>query len=151
MAQGVANSWSKLLTRRLGAKREAWWLPDRSPNPCPDTSDAWIIFLPQGALLMLEKDAATVIGQRLQDSQNCLAGILRAGNFSGEQLPVEMRLGGRMSRAKRALLFRHGCANGAADGQYLSSCRLPGFHSIIVYHRHSKRWSILLSLGESTA
>jgi hypothetical protein len=81
---------------------------------------------------MLEKDAETAIGQRLQDSQSCLASILRAGNFGGEQFPVEMRLGGRMSRAKRALQFRHGSAHGAADGQYLSSCGFPGFHTTII-------------------
>ena len=77
------------------------------------------------ALPMLEEDAKAAAHSCLQDSQSRLARVLRAGNLGGGQLSVEMRLGGWMSGAKRALLFRFSSAHGATDGQYLSQREFP--------------------------
>src|ERR1022692_3572875 len=57
-----------------------------------------------------------------------------------------MCLGGRMACAQRAPLSRFSSTHGAAHGQYVSQREL-GLHIniIIIQHRRSKRWSILLS------
>lgn len=98
---------------------------------------------------MLQENAQAAAGDGLQDSQNRLAGILRAANLGGSQVPVEMSLGGRMSGAKRTSRFRFSSAHRAADRQYLSQCEFRGFHTDIIRHREFERWSILL-FGSST-
>jgi hypothetical protein len=98
---------------------------------------------------MLQKEAKAAAGDGLQDSQNCLAGILRAANLGGSQVPVEMSLGRRMSGAKRTSRLRFSSAHRAADRQYMSQREFRGFHTDIIRHREFKRWSILL-FGSST-
>jgi hypothetical protein len=88
---------------------------------------------------MLEKDAQAAARNCLQHSQSCQSRVLRAGDLGGGQFPVEVRLGGRMSRAKRAFLFRFGSAHGATHGQYTSQREFLGFHSNIIQHRQFER------------
>ena len=55
---------------------------------------------------MLEQDAKTVAPKFLQDPQKRLAGVLRAGSLGGGHTSSEVRLGGRVSCAESASLFR---------------------------------------------
>ena len=84
---------------------------------------------------MLEKDAKAAARNFLQDSHNCFARVLSAGSLGGGQTSGEMRLGGRVSCAKRALLFWFRPAHRATDGQYLSQREVFGLHPNIIQHR----------------
>ena len=55
---------------------------------------------------MLKDDTKSAARNFLQDSQSRLAKGLRAGSLGGGQTSGEMRLGGWVSRAESALLFR---------------------------------------------
>jgi hypothetical protein len=89
---------------------------------------------------MLEKDSKAK-RERFQDPQRR---VFWAANLGGRQSAGEMRLYGRMSRAKRALFFWLRPARWATNGQYLSQRQVFGLHTDIVQHRQLKRWSILL-------
>lgn len=97
---------------------------------------------------MLEKDVKAAARNFPQDSQNCLARVLWAGNLGGGQPSGEVRLGGRFSCAKRALLFRFSPAHRATDGQYLSQGEF-GLHTNIIQHRQLEKM-VNLALRRST-
>jgi hypothetical protein len=94
-------------------------------------------------LFMLKEDAKSAARNFLQDSQNCLAGVLREGSLGGGHTSGEMRLGRRVSRAESALLFRFRPAHGATNRQYLSQRELIGLHTYIIDIANLKRWSIV--------
>ena len=97
---------------------------------------------------MLEENAKAAARNCLQDSQSRLGSVLRAGSLGRCQTSRDMSFGGRVSGAESALLFRFRPAHRAANRQYASQRELLGFHTNIIQHRQSKRWSILL-LGVS--
>ena len=96
-------------------------------------------------LLMLKKEAQAALANVLHDSHSGLAGVLRRGNLGSGLLSGEMRLGGGVSCAKRALLFRFSSTHGATDRQYMSQRELLSFHVTIIQHRGLEGWSIVLS------
>ena len=93
---------------------------------------------------MLKDDTKSAARNFLQDSQSRLAKGLRAGSLGGGQTSGEMRLGGWVSRAESALLFRFRPAHGAANRQNAPQRQLLGFHTNIIQHPQLERWSILL-------
>src|SRR6202050_255166 len=94
---------------------------------------------------MLKEDAKATALNVFQDSQNRSASILRSGSLGGGQTSGEMRLGGRMSCAESASLFRFRAAHRTTNRQDLSRRKLLGLHTYIIQPRRLERWSILLS------
>jgi hypothetical protein len=95
-------------------------------------------------MFLLKEGAKAAARGFLQESQGHLAGVLSHGSFGGGQSSSEMRLGGWVSRAECALLFRLGPAHWLSDGQYLPQRKLVRFHINIIPRRWQERCSILL-------
>jgi len=55
---------------------------------------------------MLKEDAKAATRRVFQDSQERFTRVLGPGGLGGSNTPSEMRLGGRVSRAESAPLFR---------------------------------------------
>jgi hypothetical protein len=96
------------------------------------TLAVWASALPVLVLLMLEKNAKTAAGSCYKDIPGSQTGSFRAGNLGGGQVPVEMRLVGRMSRAQRALLFGFSPAHRASYGQSVPQSECFRVHSNII-------------------
>lgn len=84
------------------------------------------------ALLVLEKNAKAAARSCLQYSQSSLARVLGTRNLGGCQVPIEMGLDGRMSRAKCALLFRLSSAHRTTNRQYMSQRQFPRFDTNLI-------------------